>query len=42
MPLCGTLTKDHIFKAVFQNNGYIQQKDSESVVELFELIKSTL
>jgi integration host factor subunit alpha len=42
MPLSGTLTKAHIIEAVVQNNGYTQQKASETVEILFELIKSTL
>ena len=41
MQLSGTLTKAHIFEAVVQNNGYTQQKASESVEKLLELIKFT-
>jgi integration host factor subunit alpha len=42
MSLSGTLTKAHIIEAVVQNNGYTQQKASETVEILLELIKSTL
>jgi nucleoid DNA-binding protein len=39
MPLSGTLNKAHIIEAVVQNNGYTQQKASEFVEKLLELIK---
>jgi nucleoid DNA-binding protein len=42
MPLLGTLNKAHIIEAVDQDNGYTQQKASESVEKLLELIKFNL
>ncbi len=42
MPKTGTLTKARIVETVVENNGYTQQKASETVEILLELIKSTL